>query len=95
VVGYVDQCVDLFETDEIAFHPFAKCKIFNIDMTSRGCGLFSIPHCSAPVVIFIGNCCHFLRNIEVPENAADKVRHAADVTSCHKFGFVVDRVTVG
>ncbi len=72
MVRYVDRCINSFETDEIAFHPFAKCKIFNIYVTSEGCGFLSIPHCGAAVVIFIGNCCHFLRNIEVSEDAADE-----------------------
>jgi hypothetical protein len=73
--------------DEITLHPFAKCKIFNIYVTSAGCGFLSIPHCSAANIIFIGNCCRFLRDIEVPEDAADKEQHAANVTSHHKFGF--------
>ncbi len=55
-------------------------------MTSVGCGFLSISHCGAAVAIFIGNCCHFLRNIEVPDDAADKEQHAAKITGCHKFG---------
>ncbi len=94
MVRYVDQCVNLFETDEIVFHPFAKCKIFNIDVTSAGCGFLRVPHCSAAVAIFIGNCCHFLRNIEVPEDAANEEQHAANVTSQHKFGFGSGQATV-
>ncbi len=56
-------------------------KKLNIYVRSAGCGFLRVPHCSATVVIFIGNCCRFLRNIEVPEDAANKERHAANVTS--------------
>jgi hypothetical protein len=77
------------------FHPFTKCKICNIYVTSASSGFLSVPNCSAAIVIFIGNCCHFLRNIEVPEDATDKERMWPTSQAAINLALVVDRAIVG
>jgi hypothetical protein len=53
VVRHVDVCVDSVEYHEVAFHPVAQGKDFDINMACAGCGFLSIAHCGAAIIIFI------------------------------------------
>jgi hypothetical protein len=66
MVGKIDGYIDPFKTDEIAFHPFAESKIFNINMKCARCWFLGIAHGGALVIVLVGNSSSLVQYIEVP-----------------------------
>jgi hypothetical protein len=42
VVGNVNQGINPFKAYMIAFHPFAQCKVFNVDVSCSGGGFLAL-----------------------------------------------------
>ncbi len=84
VIGNVDGGVDWFQVDEVARDPIAQCKVFDINMPGGSRRLLGTAHGCTPIVVFVHNGCSLLWDVEVPEDATDKERHAADVAGSHK-----------
>jgi hypothetical protein len=87
VISNVDGGVDLFQVDEVAFHPIAQCEVFDINMLGASRRLLGIAHGCTPIVVFVRNGCSHLWDVEVPKDAEDKERHAANITGSHKLCF--------
>ncbi len=87
VIGNIDGGVDPFQVDEVALDSIAQCKEFDINMPGASCRLWGIAHGCTLIVVFIRDGCSLLLDVKVPEDAADKERHAANVTGSHKFCF--------
>jgi hypothetical protein len=87
VIGNGDGGVDPFQVDKVVFNPIAQCKIFDINMLDASCRLLGIAYGCTPIVIFVCNGCSLLWDVEVPKDAADKERHAANVAGSHKLCF--------
>jgi hypothetical protein len=87
VIGNVDGGVDPFQVNEVTFDPIAHCKVFDINMPGASRRLLCIAHGCTPIVVFLRDGCSLLWDVEVPKDAADEERHAADVTGSHKLCF--------
>ena len=72
VVGSIDRCVHTFQVNEVAFDPFAKGEVLDVDMSGTAGGFLCITHCRAAVVVFICYRCCFLWYVEVPKNASNE-----------------------
>jgi len=75
----------MFKVDKITFDPITKSKIFDIDMTGAWSGFLRIAHSSTSVVIFVSNGCGFLRDAEVPQDAANEECHSTNIACGHEF----------
>ncbi len=87
MIGNVDGSVNPLQVDQVAFDPIAESKVFDINVTGACSRLLGIAHGGTPIVIFVCNGCSFLRDVEVPKDAAYKQRHTANVACSHKFHF--------
>jgi hypothetical protein len=76
VVRNVNGRVDSFQADKITLHPVTESEVFNIDMACAGCGFMCIAHSRTAVIVFIGNGGSFLRDVQVPQDAAHKELHS-------------------
>ncbi len=72
MVGEVNRCVDMFQSEEVTFDPFAQSKVFDINVTSAGCWFLGITHCGTAVVVLVCYGCSFLGNVQIPEDTADE-----------------------
>ena len=63
MVGHVDGSIDAFQEHEIAFYPFAKGEILDVDMPGACSGFLGITHCRASVVVFKQDSCGLLWNV--------------------------------
>ena len=86
VIGGVDRGVNLFQMEEVAFDPFTKSEVFDIDVASTSSWFLSITHSSTAVVVFVCNGHSFLRNAQIPEDAVDEKRNTFNVAHSHEFG---------
>ncbi len=88
MIGHVDRCVDSFEDHEVSLDPVAKKEEFDVNNVLRTCGWFlSVAHCGTTVIVLVKESGGFLRNVEVPENAANVEDRLTGVASGHEFGF--------
>ncbi len=72
---------------EVTLNPITQREVFHVDMTGTGRGFLGIGHGRTPIIVFVRYCSGFLRDIEVLEDAADKQRHATNITCSHILGF--------
>jgi hypothetical protein len=87
MVGHIDRSINAIKEEEVAFNPFAECKVFDINVTCSRGGFLRVSHVGATIVIFVEECSCFLGYIEVPEYASNKEDHFTCVASGHEFGF--------
>jgi hypothetical protein len=87
MVGHIDRSINAIKEEEVAFNPFAECKVFDVDVTCSRGGFLCVSHGGATVVSFVKECSCFLGNIEVPEYALNKEDHFTCVASGHEVGF--------
>jgi hypothetical protein len=84
MVCNIDGCINLFQEDKILFHPFAKSKILDVNVSSPTSWFLRVGHSRASGIVFICDGGRFLWNFEVPQNATDKEAHSADICGCHE-----------
>jgi hypothetical protein len=64
VVGNVNQGINPFKADVIAFHQFAQCKVFDVNVPCSDGGFLGVAHGSAAIVVFVCYYSRFLGNIK-------------------------------
>ncbi len=87
VIGNVDRGFNLFQVDEVTYNQIAQCKVFDINMLGASHRILGISHGCTPIVVFVRNGCSLLWDVEVPKDAVDKERHAANIAGSHKLCF--------
>ncbi len=66
MVGDVNEGINAFQVDEVAFDPVTKGKVFDVDV-SCACGRFlGVAHGRASVVVLVSDGGGFLWDVEVP-----------------------------
>jgi hypothetical protein len=75
VISFVNCRVNAFEDQEVAFHPFTKYVVADVHVPHPAGGLLSVGHSSTCIVVFVECASGLLRNIKVPEDAADLKEH--------------------
>ena len=68
VVSNVDRCVDLFEEEQVAFHPVPQRKVFDVNTMSVGCSFLGVSHRGTSVIVFVGDSGSFVWYGQVPQN---------------------------
>ncbi len=71
VISFVNCCVDAFEDQKVAFHPFTKYVVTDVHVPRPASGLLGVGHSGTCIIVFVKCASGLLRNIEVPEDAAD------------------------
>jgi hypothetical protein len=84
MVHNIHGCINPFQEDKILFHPLAKSKMLDVNVSSLTSRFLRVGHSRASIIVFVCDGGSFLWNVEVPQNATDKEAHSADVRGCHE-----------
>ena len=76
VTSHIKCCVYSLKNNEVSFDPLLYCVVLNVNVPRSRCRFTSVCHSCSSVVIFIQDCCCFLRYLEVPHDASYVKTHS-------------------